>query len=104
MIHEKPYDLGGYSWEFLVGVCCPVLQILTLFQTKKCHFPHPSQTRPLKSILVFLLAFRQKLCHNVTQIRAQTNKVFKRISNSHFSISFLFIWNPGNHKYVHTLP
>ena len=41
MIHEKPYDLGGYSWEFLVGVCCPVLQILTLFQTKKCHFPHP---------------------------------------------------------------
>ena len=23
-----------------MGVCCPVLQILTLFQTKKCHFPH----------------------------------------------------------------
>ena len=32
---------GGYYWEFLVGVCRPVLQILTLFQTKKCHFPHP---------------------------------------------------------------
>ena len=32
---------GGYSWEFLVGVCCPVLQILTLLQTKKCYFPHP---------------------------------------------------------------
>ena len=31
---------GGDSWEFLVGVCRPV-QILTLFQTKKCHFPHP---------------------------------------------------------------
>ena len=30
----------GYSWEFLVGVCRLVLQILTLFQTKKCHFPH----------------------------------------------------------------
>ena len=28
-------------WEFLVRVCRPVLQILTLFQTKKCHFPHP---------------------------------------------------------------
>ena len=25
---------GEYSWEFLAGVC------LTLFQTKKCHFPH----------------------------------------------------------------
>ena len=27
--------------EFLVGVCCPVLQILTLYQTKICHFLHP---------------------------------------------------------------
>ena len=26
----------GYSWDFLVGVCRLVLQILTLFQTKKC--------------------------------------------------------------------
>ena len=24
---------GGYSWEFLVGVCRPVLQILTPYQT-----------------------------------------------------------------------
>ena len=60
-----------------------------LFQTKKCHFSHPIS----KPIPVFLLAFRQKLCHKVTQIRAQTKKVFKRISNSHISISFSFIWN-----------
>ena len=32
---------GGYSWEFLVGVCRQVLQILTLFETKKCHFFTP---------------------------------------------------------------
>ena len=31
----------GYSWEFLVGVCRLVLQILTRFQTKKCNFPYP---------------------------------------------------------------
>ena len=31
----------GASWEFLVGVCHPVLQIQTLFQTKKYNFPHP---------------------------------------------------------------
>ena len=38
---EKTYPVPrGYSWEFLVGVCHPVLQILTLFQTKKCHFPY----------------------------------------------------------------
>ena len=29
------------NWEFLLGVFRPVLQILTLFQTKKCNFPHP---------------------------------------------------------------
>ena len=32
---------GGYPWEFLVGVCRPVLQILTLFRTKKWNSPHP---------------------------------------------------------------
>ena len=31
---------GGYSREFLVGLCHPVVQILTLFQTKNCNFPH----------------------------------------------------------------
>ena len=29
---------GGYSWEFLVEVCHPVLQILTIFQTKYSRF------------------------------------------------------------------
>ena len=28
-------------WEFLVGMCRPVLQLLSPFQTKNCHFPHP---------------------------------------------------------------
>ena len=32
---------GGYSLEFLVGVCRPHLQTQTKFQTKKRHFPHP---------------------------------------------------------------
>ena len=31
---------GGYPWEFLVGVSRPVLQILSLFHTKQCKFPH----------------------------------------------------------------
>ena len=51
----------GYFWKFMVGVCRPVLQILTLFQTKKCYFPHPFSD----------LAFRQKLCHHY-QIREET--------------------------------
>ena len=43
---------------------------------------------------------RQKLCHHY-QIRAQTKKFVKCISNLRISISFLFIWN-WNHKFVHT--
>ena len=39
---------AGYSWEFLVGVYCPVLQILTLLQTKKCYFPHPFSVQTSK--------------------------------------------------------
>ena len=44
----------GESWEFLVGVCSPVLQILTRLQTKKCNFPHPFSD----------LAFKQKFCYH----------------------------------------
>ena len=47
---------GGYSWEFLVGLCRLVHQILTLFQTKTCHFPNPFSDLvqwPLKSMPVF---------------------------------------------------
>ena len=38
---EKTYPAPRrYSWEFLVGVCCLVIQIMTLFQSQKCHFSH----------------------------------------------------------------
>ena len=42
---------GGYSREFLVGVCRLVLQVLTLSHTKNCHTCF--QTRPLKSMPIF---------------------------------------------------
>ena len=44
---------GRYSSEFLVGVCRPVPQILTQFQTKISIFHTRFQTWPLKSIPVF---------------------------------------------------
>ena len=40
ILHPAPDPRRGYFYEFLVGLCHPVLQILSLFQTKKCHFPH----------------------------------------------------------------
>ena len=70
-MNEKPrkrliqmsFEPGGYSWKFLVGVCRPVLQSLTLFQTKKCHFSQPFldlasrihthfQTGPLRNYVI----------------------------------------------------
>ena len=36
-----PEGEGGLPWDFLVGVYSPVLEIMTLFLTEKCHFPHP---------------------------------------------------------------
>ena len=40
-LEQEMAPAGGYSWEFLLGVCRPVLQMLTQFQTKKFNFPHP---------------------------------------------------------------
>ena len=38
IINENPRE---YSWKCLLGVCRPVLRILTLFQTKKMSFSAP---------------------------------------------------------------
>ena len=56
---------GGYSWEFLVGVCLLVLLNLTLFQTKKCHFTDTFSD----------ITFRQKLRHHYLDftVHKQTN-------------------------------
>ena len=45
---------GVYFWEFLVGVCRPDLQMLTLFQTKNVIFDTRFQTWPVKYIPQFL--------------------------------------------------
>ena len=57
LLHTAPR--GGYSWEFLAGVCRPVLQILTLSQTKKCYFRHPFSGQTSKIHTRF-----QKLCYH----------------------------------------
>ena len=49
-IKSKAPPRGGYSSEFLVGVCRPVPQILTQFQTKIFNFPYPfSDLKSLKA-------------------------------------------------------
>ena len=68
---------GRYFWEFLVGVCRPVLQILTLFQTKKCHFSHPFSDLASKKLCPPLL---------LTAVGQNTNK--KLFLKIHFEFAY----------------
>ena len=56
----KYHPGGGYSWEFLVGMFHPVLQILTLYQTKKCHFSHLFSDLAFKKLLYHYLDWNSK--------------------------------------------
>ena len=74
---KKGSSRGEDSWEFLVAVCCPVLQILTRFQTKKCNFPYSFSDQSSKLHTRF---HTWPLGGNyviITYIRAQTNKLIK---------------------------
>ena len=80
---------GGYSRKFLVGVCRPVLQ----FRPKKFHFPHP-----------FSDLASMKLYHQLLSLEQQQKDLLKSISNSHISLSFLFIlgWNDKYSTFMHS--
>ena len=80
--------MGGGGGGLLLGIVGggvpPVLQILTLFETKKWHFPHPFSDLAYAEIMLTLL----KLEH-------QQKDFSKSISNCHspITLSFLFIYN-----------
>ena len=89
----KPFIPRGYSWEFLVGVCRLVLQILTLFQTKKMSF---SRSHPFSD-----LAFRQTLCHNYLDQSANKN-FFKCIRSRIFLFLSYSFGNETINKFIHS--
>ena len=99
--HRPPGGGGGYSYEFLLGVCRPVLHILTLFQIKTCHTRF--QTWPLKSIPVFRLGIGRNYVIIYNKIKTLT----KRFLTIHFEFayySFFHFHLNWNDKYVHALP
>ena len=55
----SPRGTPGNSWW---GVCRLIFQIMTLFQTKKCNFPHLFSDQTSKIHIHLRLALRQKLC------------------------------------------
>jgi len=81
----------GNSWEFLLGVCCLVLQILTLFQTKKCNFPYPFSD--LEEVI------KQHSCS--LRSEHQHKDFLKAISNSHIMGSFLIHLEPLTDMFKH---
>ena len=83
---------GGYSWEFLVGVCRPGSPNPDPISDQKIQFSAPVFRPGLSA--EFMLSLRTGL------ERKQTNS--SKRSNSHISLSFLLIWN-WNDKYFHTL-
>ena len=66
-----------YSWEFVVGVCHPVLQILALFPDQKVVFFHSRfQTWPLKFIPVLIPGVGRTYVI-IIEIRAPAKRVLK---------------------------
>ena len=74
-----PYFPEGFSWEFLVGMCRPVLQILTLFQTKKYHFPHPFSDPDVVTKRNITCLHKTEIMSSLVSLKLQQKKA---ISNS----------------------
>ena len=68
-------------------MCRPVLQILTLFQTKNVIFYTRFQTRPLKSMPVFRPGLYAEIILPLLRLRA--NKKFLQI---HFEFAYFFFF------------
>ena len=78
------YFPEGFSWEFLVGVCRPVLQIQTLFQTKKYHFPHPFSDPEV-------VTKRNITCVHKTEIMSSLVRLKLQQKKSHFEFMLHFL-------------
>ena len=94
----------GNSWWRCTVRWWLVLQILALFQTKKCYFPH--RFSDLASCF-----HKQKLCHHYSQTPLKRTRrghrecgvwsereqkdFLKSISNLHITLSFPLIWDKG---------
>ena len=90
---------AGYSWEFLVGACRPVLQILTPFQTKICHFLHPFSELASKIHTRFQTSILEIMV-SLLRLKDQQRYFLKAILNS---CIFSFGIETTN-IYIHALP
>ena len=83
----------GRDWEFLVVGVPPGSPNPDPISDQKYNFPHPFSDQTSKIHIRFQTWPLGRNYVIITQIRAQTNKLIKSISNSHISRFFLLIWN-----------
>ena len=79
------YFPEGFSRKFLVGMCRPVLQILTLFQTKKCHFPHPFLDLEMVTKRNITCLHKTEIMSSLLRLKPQQKDFLKSISNSYYT-------------------
>ena len=97
----------GYCWEFLAGVCRP-FKSWPYFRKKNVIFHTRFQTWSLKSIPWKRVTKRNITCLHKTEIMSSLLRLkppqkdlFNTISNSHITLSFLFIWIETTNKLIH---
>ena len=90
------YFPEGFSWEFLVGMCRPVLQILSLFQTKQCYFPHPFSDLEMVTKHNITCLHKTEIMSSLLRLKPQ------QTSNSYYTF-FLILCN-WNDEHVDTQP
>ena len=86
-----------------MGVCHLVLQILTLFQTKTCHFSHSFSDQASK-IHTYFRPGLQEIMSSLLRLEHQMEDALKSTLKLYIALSFsVFIWNWNNkYTYIHS--
>ena len=64
------------------------IQILTLFQTKKCHFSHPFSDLEVVTKLNITCLHKTKIMSSLLRLKPQQRDLLKSISNLRITLSF----------------
>ena len=79
------------------------IQILTLFQTKKCHFSHPFSDLEVVTKLNITCLHKTKIMSSLLILKPQQRDLLKSISNLRITLSFWFIWNWNDNTLINNL-
>ena len=78
-----------------MGMCRPILQILTLFQTKRCQFPHPFSNLEEVTKRNITCLHKTEIMSPLLRLERQQKDFLKSISNSHIRVSFFLSYSLG---------